>query len=277
MTDLGFDELIERLIYRILEQSHTPEQANYYTNGVIARLTGVDWAKKIVEIREKQQAYFDAWCQLDEQENDKLVCCTKCNKEIRWGDSVRLDEPPKWRYLVLCQDCAYSIQQEHEFRKNQRFPRTCALCGSVFEILFPSDSLGLCTSCYSEFNQRELYRVNSHLRRAKQLGFLATLTLTEWLRAIEAFGGLCAYCQQQPYEEMEHFIPLSLGGGTTADNCIPACKECNMHKHQKHPEDSGLRFSHLNILRVRHYLQTNRRIDDDKGKEKKIIPNIETP
>jgi hypothetical protein len=44
----------------------------------------------------------------------------------------------------------------------------------------------------------------------------------------------CVYCGR-PAEEIDHIVPLSLGGLDTPENRVPACVECNRHKHAKPP------------------------------------------
>ena len=72
---------------------------------------------------------------------------------------------------------------------------------------------------------REIDRVKSQLLRARCLAAEATLTLVDWLTILDTFGWRCAYCQAKPFQVMSHVIPLS-HGGTTADNCVPACYGC---------------------------------------------------
>lgn len=79
----------------------------------------------------------------------------------------------------------------------------------------------------------EHHRVRQNRWRAKQLGLDATLTLEEWLSTLERFQGRCAYCQRTAATVLEHFIPLSAGGGTVVENCIPACSSCNAKKRHK--------------------------------------------
>lgn len=74
---------------------------------------------------------------------------------------------------------------------------------------------------------RENARVHTNRGRANQRGTAATLTIEQWLASIEAHNWLCAFCTVAPFEEMEHRIPLMWGGGTTAENCVPACNNCN--------------------------------------------------
>ena len=73
----------------------------------------------------------------------------------------------------------------------------------------------------------EQRRLLAHLSRSRQASNEATLTLAEWKETIQHFSGLCAYCQQQPYETLEHVIRHADGGGTVAWNCVPACAKCN--------------------------------------------------
>ncbi len=52
-----------------------------------------------------------------------------------------------------------------------------------------------------------------------------------WRRKLER--GVCYYCGRKvPKEEltMDHKIPLALGGRSTRENIVPACKECNSLK-----------------------------------------------
>lgn len=96
----------------------------------------------------------------------------------------------------------------------------------------------LCVSC-EKATQPERQRLRSQIMRAKHADVPATLTIVEWLITLNNFHWKCAYCQTGPYEVMEHYIPVTLGGGTTAENCVPACFSCNARKAAKHPEGEG--------------------------------------
>ena len=73
---------------------------------------------------------------------------------------------------------------------------------------------------------REGRRVAKHTRRARKQGLAGTLTDEEWLAVLEKHGWSCAFCGG-PFESLEHRVPLHQGGGTTAQNCVPACISCN--------------------------------------------------
>jgi 5-methylcytosine-specific restriction endonuclease McrA len=72
---------------------------------------------------------------------------------------------------------------------------------------------------------REIDRVKAQIQHARTLDAEATLTIMDWLRILEQFEWQCAYCQTKPFEIMSHIIPLP-HGGTTPQNCVPACYRC---------------------------------------------------
>lgn len=72
---------------------------------------------------------------------------------------------------------------------------------------------------------REIDRVDAHLSRARTFRTEATLTLIDWLTTLDYFDWHCAYCGTKPFQVLNHFVPLPLGG-TTPDNCVPSCYAC---------------------------------------------------
>ena len=52
----------------------------------------------------------------------------------------------------------------------------------------------------------------------------------QWATIVAWFGGLCCYCERAPWTHMDHVLPISKGGKTTAANCVPACAPCNYRK-----------------------------------------------
>ncbi|GHO90247.1 hypothetical protein KSF_002950 [Reticulibacter mediterranei] len=72
---------------------------------------------------------------------------------------------------------------------------------------------------------REYDRVRGQIIRARYIRAEATLTLPEWLSILAYFQWRCAYCQNKPFQVMHHLIPRPQGG-TSVDNCVPACYRC---------------------------------------------------
>lgn len=67
-------------------------------------------------------------------------------------------------------------------------------------------------------------------RRARKQGLPDTLTAAEWQAICASFKFKCAYCGKRRRLTMDHVIPLSKNGGTTANNIVPACQSCNSSK-----------------------------------------------
>jgi 5-methylcytosine-specific restriction endonuclease McrA len=77
---------------------------------------------------------------------------------------------------------------------------------------------------------------------------------------LEHFGWRCAYCGAQPFTDLDHFVALATGGGTTADNCVPACAACNNLKRATDPAQPPLALIYAEAVeRVRRYLRDPRR------------------
>lgn len=106
------------------------------------------------------------------------------------------------------------------------------------------------------------FRVKANLTRPHLADLPATLTFDEWTRTVADFSGACAYCGTAPAEVLEHFVPLSWGGGTTPGNCLPACIACDDRKSGKRPDRLGPTFSAERIEQLRAYL-AGRSIGDD--------------
>lgn len=77
---------------------------------------------------------------------------------------------------------------------------------------------------------------NNRKRRARKRGVENTLTAREWEIIKAVYGYRCAYCGQKPkLLTQDHIIPISKGGGHTANNVIPACRSCNSRKSVGEP------------------------------------------
>jgi len=80
-------------------------------------------------------------------------------------------------------------------------------------------------------------KVMMNRRRARMAAALATLTAAQWAAILELYGNACAYCGRPGKMTMDHVVPISRGGGTTADNVVPACQSCNSSKNARTPQE----------------------------------------
>ena len=109
----------------------------------------------------------------------------------------------------------------------------CQECGSPGAAYSRRPIGFFCHACIAEsFNRPSTPPSNgirSALARARRAGLPATLTEAEWADTVAFFGDRCALCGG-PWSIVEYATSISLGGGTTACNCIPACVPCNAAK-----------------------------------------------
>lgn len=64
-------------------------------------------------------------------------------------------------------------------------------------------------------------------------------------------GFRCAYCgSRRDRLSIDHIMPKSRGGKTTFENCVAACKGCNLKKGGRTPSEAGM------FLRYRPYQPT---------------------
>ncbi len=79
---------------------------------------------------------------------------------------------------------------------------------------------------------REVDRVKAQLLYARADNAAATLTVREWFTLLDRFAWKCAYCGEKPFQVMSHVTARS-EGGTTAENCVPACHSCISKPNKK--------------------------------------------
>ena len=137
--------------------------------------------------------------------------------------------------LALSQSMAAFLNEElHQAVQAGALPpaHICTICK---ERVITDKHYQLCSMCKHKY-AGEILRVRAQRYRAQQARTEVSLTVVEWLQTVQAFHFLCAYCQKAPFTVMDHFIPIDKHGGTTKENCIPACAKCNGHKYNKKPE-----------------------------------------
>lgn len=115
--------------------------------------------------------------------------------------------------------------------------------------------------------KREKRIVSNQGHRAKRIGQAASLTFEEWIATITYFNMRCAFCQERPYEVLEHFIPVIHGGTTSVFNCVPACELCNAIKNDCLPHEILEQMKEERIQEIHRYLEHRRQqwIQKKKG------------
>lgn len=86
-------------------------------------------------------------------------------------------------------------------------------------------------------NNPKKHRQAKNRRRQRKRSLPSTLTAEEWEDTLDVFGHKCVYCGSSGELHQDHFVPVAMGGGYTADNIVPACPECNHKKNATPPKE----------------------------------------
>lgn len=157
---------------------------------------------------------------------------------------------------MLCKYC--NIDKElcnFELHSNGNYRKQCKICVSKRRAkyyLSNKDSIKNKNTIYAKIHKHEtnLYKKkwvinnpekrkevnrNSELRRrASKNNIIADIfTIND---IIINYGNNCFYCGGK-FEHVDHYIPLSKGGPHSLKNVRPSCKQCNLRKNSKMPED----------------------------------------
>lgn len=74
-------------------------------------------------------------------------------------------------------------------------------------------------------------------RRARKKSGGGRVTAKDIVAVVARQKGRCAACGCRDKLEMDHIMPLALGGSNEKTNIQGLCRPCNMSKHAKHPID----------------------------------------
>lgn len=192
--------LLDTLRDKIAEHADSLEEIQ----DIIKELASTDWSKYSDMLA--RQECSNAWC----------------GASVVLGEII--DNP-----LIVEGSNHYCVHCEKIMLARYSYP--CDCCG----LLYSRTNASRGESCknHTYFVSSQLER---NLGRAATKGLLATLTLRQWTITLNHFNRCCAYCgESQAF--LEHYLPLTLGGGTTQYNCVPTCSNCNLRKKNKHPQN----------------------------------------
>jgi 5-methylcytosine-specific restriction endonuclease McrA len=133
----------------------------------------------------------------------------------------------------------------------EKYQKICVICNEKYTMLREDGNTEICPKCDKGEYRRMQTILESQLREARKHDLPATLTMKEWLETLDYFDWSCAYCGHKPFVILEHFVPISKRGGTTKNNCVPACYSCNMLKKDKNPFYSNVG----NLYKISRYLK----------------------
>lgn len=82
-------------------------------------------------------------------------------------------------------------------------------------------------------NNLEIFALKEKIRRAKKRANGGSFRKKDWLRMLNKYNGLCAYCYKKKATTIDHIIPVKRGGTSFIGNLLPACFSCNSSKQDK--------------------------------------------
>lgn len=117
-----------------------------------------------------------------------------------------------------------------------RSPRQCRLCGVVFSPVYGSKSRVFCSA---DCRRKEAKRVRKHRHRARHRG--VAYEAIDPIKVFNRDGWRCQVCGcktpkrlrgsiKHNAPELDHRVPMALGGGHTWANVQCCCRQCNSDK-----------------------------------------------
>lgn len=226
------------LRHDIAGMSQTEEEAHL----ILQILSETDWTAFITRARASEKAlqeYKNERGQMAEALNQKIVRCGVCWNKVQYNQlafpNLKKAERKTLQWSIPNRDNKFCCPSCREIIL-KKYTRICKFCKNKF---IANNSQNTCRACWWKDSRHLSAQVKRQLARAREKQLTATLTLREWRSTVEYFKGKCAYCLTAPMEVLDHFIPIKLGGGTTADNCIPSCSGCSLDKSAYNPKDYG--------------------------------------
>jgi len=131
-----------------------------------------------------------------------------------------------------CSDCDV-LKEETQFPS--RSSSVCKLCNRARVREWRTENPERSRSAAKSWRDRnpDQMRVQRRRRRSRKAGAQGQHSADDIKRLVHRFHGLCAYCGVEPFNDIEHVVPLSRGGSDYIGNLLPACRTCNSKKHKK--------------------------------------------
>lgn len=143
-------------------------------------------------------------------------------------------------YRTWCKSCMREYSRKHRKanpdrvkENNKRFREGNPDYGKEYMAIWHAENEEHEKKYYEE-KGRQISAQSQRRRRASKRLVEITLSDEEWMVILWHAEGRCFYCGD-PWEEMDHFIPISKGGTHSKENVVPACQFCNRSKGAKDP------------------------------------------
>lgn len=162
--------------------------------------------------------------------------CSKCESVIGDGSRAKVCRPCR-----LEDDRAKSTIRVESTHKATALVVSCAGCGAEFCPLYGYSHASLCTCCRAD---RDLQAKRTHRLARKMRQKVQTVEAVNSIKVFERDGWRCQLCRRKTPRalrgtldsrapELDHIMPISLGGEHSYRNTQCTCRACNGAKSNK--------------------------------------------
>lgn len=172
----------------------------------------------------------------------RVVTTKFCNVNCRtgWHYTNKGEERAEAKVIRLSKKCPLlnPIPVLHEYKR-------CRECGDFFtgrnsQAMVCSPRCGKIWDLKTPTSRMAAKR-RKHKRRTMESG---SLSAQDWAEILDRNDYRCSYCGD-PWEEVDHVLPVKLGGPLSYWNVTPSCKRCNQRKSATHPLEWYMRINQV--------------------------------
>lgn len=176
----------------------------------------------------------------DSDSTTPLKVCTKCGRSLpATREFFHYHSQLSSGLQPACKDCRRAAARRWQHANKERHAAT--------NRAWQRANLDKCREanrkCYRANPKKKLAAV--HAYQARKSGNGGTHTQTDVQTQYKRQKARCFYCHKPLGEQydIDHVVPLALGGSNGPENLVVACPLCNGRKHAKHPMDfAGILF-----------------------------------
>jgi 5-methylcytosine-specific restriction endonuclease McrA len=110
----------------------------------------------------------------------------------------------------------------------------CEICGQAFVAIGVRHTT--CSPNCRQVRRAAVRHIREQYEKALTRGqMFGVFSASEWGKRLQQYEGACVYCGAKEQIEIEHVIPLGIGGSQLIANVYPACHPCNHDKNMATP------------------------------------------
>ncbi len=171
-------------------------------------------------------------------------------QQMKWraaSDRYRFENPEKVAAARAATRARYLERRRQEDAENQRRVRRELVEMSAVTLRPYTDRLAMSEADRMAYD-KAMSAVHRHSRRALVAAAGGVITIDDILLLRERQKGKCAFCLKpfgKSKTNVDHYMPLKLGGSNDGKNLRLLHERCNKRKSAKHPVDFALQNGFL--------------------------------